>query len=205
MKTRFHFIIPLLAVAIVWSALGAPPDKKVVVQLQKGGYVLFMRHGKTDPDQADTDPLHLDNVQAQRQLTDEGRQQARTLGDAFRALKIPVGTITCSKFNRAQEMAKLLGFSTPQPSLDVSEGGQVVSPRENQRRTEALRALLSTPPPAGSNHLIVSHRPNLQDAAGKEFGDLSEAEVVVFRPLGAGKFELVTRVAPVSIWTEWAR
>jgi hypothetical protein len=51
----------------------------------------------------------------------------------------------------------------------------------------------------------VSHRPNLQDAAGKEFGDVSEAEVVVFRPLGDGKFELIARVAPVSVWTEWAK
>ncbi len=37
------------------------------------------------------------------------------------------------------------------------------------------------------------------------FGDLSEAEVVVFRSLGGGKFELVARVAPVSVWTEWAK
>jgi phosphohistidine phosphatase SixA len=205
MKTRSHFLAAVLVIAIAFPSLGAPPDKSIVAQLQKGGFVLFMRHGKTDPDQADTDPLHLDNIQAQRQLTDEGRQQARALGEAFRALKIPVGTVTCSKFNRAQETAKLLGFSTPQPSLDVSEAGLVVSTRENQRRAQALSELLSTPPPAGSNHFIVSHRPNLQDAAGKEFGDLSEAEVVIFRPLGSGKFELVARVAPVSVWTEWAK
>jgi hypothetical protein len=80
----------------------------------------------------------------------------------------------------------------------------VVTTRENQRRAQALRDLLSTAPPAGSNHVIVSHRPNLQDAAGKEFGDLSEAEVAVFRPLGNGKFELVARVAPAT-WTEWAK
>src|SRR5439155_10089806 len=119
MKIRFHFLAAaVLAMAIAFPSIGAPPDKSVVAQLQKGGYVLFMRHGKTDPDQADTDPLHLNNVQAQRQLTDEGRQQARTLGKAFRALKIPVETVTCSKFNRAQETAKLLGFSIPLPSLD---------------------------------------------------------------------------------------
>jgi len=205
MKTRLFLMLNLLHAIAVSSLLAAPPDKSVVAQLQKGGYVLFMRHGKTNPDQADTDPLHLDNVQAQRQLTDEGRQQAKALGEAFRALKIPVGTVTCSKFNRAQETAKLLGFSTPQPSLDVSEGGLVVTTRENQRRSKALLELLSTPPPDGSNSFIVSHRPNLQDAAGKEFGDVSEAEVVIFRPLGGGKFEFVARVAPVSVWTEWAK
>jgi phosphohistidine phosphatase SixA len=205
MKTHFGILATVLAVVIASSTLGAPPDMSIVAQLQKGGYVLFMRHGKTNPDQADTDPLHLDNVQAQRQLTDEGRQQARDVGAAFRALKIPIGTVTCSKFYRAQEMAKLLGFSAPQPSVDVSEGGQVVTPRENQRRAQALRDLLSTPPAEGSNHIIVSHKPNLQDTAGKEFGDMSEAEVAIFRPLGAGKFEFVARVAPASIWTDWAK
>lgn len=205
MTTRSHFLVTLLAFAIAWPVLGAPPDKSIVTQLQKGGYVLFMRHGKTNLDQADTDPLHLDNVKAQRQLTDEGRQQARDIGAAFRALKIPIGSVTCSKFYRAQEMAKLLGFSTPQPSIDVSEGGQVVTPLENQRRAQALRDLLSTPPAEGFNHIIVSHKPNLQDTAGKEFGDMSEAEVAIFRPLGAGKFEFVARVAPASIWTEWAK
>jgi broad specificity phosphatase PhoE len=54
--------------------------------LRKGGYVLFIRHPKTNPDQADTAPLHLDNIKAQRQLSEEGRKQAKALGEAFRAL-----------------------------------------------------------------------------------------------------------------------
>ena len=89
-------------------------------------------------------------------------------------------------------------------STDVTEGGLVVSPKENKRRAAALSVLLSTPPPAGSNVVIVSHKPNLQDAAGKEFGDLGEGETVVFRPLGDGKFEVVARV-PSQLWTEWAK
>jgi hypothetical protein len=89
--------------------------------------------------------------------------------------------------------------------VDVTEGGLVVSPRENQRRAKALRQLLSTPPAEGKNIIIVSHKPNLGDAAGKEFGDLSEAEVVVFQPLRDGKFRVVARVAPPETWSQWAR
>jgi hypothetical protein len=65
-------------------------------------------------------------------------------------------------------------------SIDVTEGGLVVSPRENQRRAAALRKMLSTPRAVGKNLVIVSHKPNLQDAVGKDFADLVEAEVVVF-------------------------
>src|SRR4051812_25404862 len=102
MRTALVSVVTLAGVA--WA--GPPAD--LLPELRKGGHVLFVRHPKTQPDQADTDPLNLDNVTAQRQLTDEGRKQARALGEALRAAKIPVGTVVTSKFHRAREAAKLL-------------------------------------------------------------------------------------------------
>jgi len=180
-------------------------DQELLARLQKGGCVLFMRHPKTNPDQADTDPLHLENVAAQRQLSDEGRTQAREMGAAFRKLGIPVEKVIASKFYRATEAARLLEVAPVEVSLDVSEGGQVVTPLENQRRAKALRDVLSTAPAAGKNVLIVSHRPNLQDAAGKEFGDLGEGEVAVFQPHGRDGFHCLGRVAAPEKWTVWAK
>jgi phosphohistidine phosphatase SixA len=182
----------------------APAKADVVPALENGGYVLFIRHPKTNQDQADTDPLHIDNVKAQRQLSDEGRKQAKELGEAFRALKVPVDTVLSSKFWRAQEAAKLLEMGKVEASLDLAEGGLVVSPNENQRRAQALRKLLGTAPPEGKNRIIVGHKPNLQDAAGKDLGDVAEAEVVVFQPLGDSKFKVVARV-PAAVWTSWTK
>jgi phosphohistidine phosphatase SixA len=179
-------------------------ESKLVAQLQEGGWVLFLRHPQTNPDQADTDPLSLENVRAQRMLTDEGRRQARAIGQAWRDLRIPISSVTASKFQRAVEAATLLGVGEVLTSTDVTEGGLVVSPNENKRRAKELARLLSMKPRSGTNAVIVSHRPNLQDAAGKEFGDLAEAEVVVFRPLENGKFEVLARIAPAEKWTEWA-
>jgi len=149
--------------------------------------------------------LNPDNIKAQRQLTDEGRNQAKALGAALRQLKIPVGKILASKFYRARETAELLDLGEAETVLDITEGGLVVSPRENQRRAAALRTLLATAPSVGKNTIIVSHRPNLQAAAGKEFGELGEGEIVVFQPFSEGKFKLVARVAPSSRWAEWAK
>jgi phosphohistidine phosphatase SixA len=181
------------------------PPARLVSELQKGGCILFIRHPKTNPDQADTDPLNLDNIKAQRHLSDEGRNQARVLGQAFRDLKLPIEKVVCSKFQRAHEAAKLLDVGSVTASVDVTEGGLVVTPRENDRRAKALRALLSTPPATGKNLIIVSHKPNLQDAAGKDFGDMSEGEVVVFRPLGEGKFKTVERIASPEVWSKGAK
>jgi phosphohistidine phosphatase SixA len=196
-------LIPLIVFAAEVVAT-AEPAAELVPELKKGGYVLFMRHPRTNPDQADTDPLNLDNIKAQRQLSEDGRRQARELGQCLRTLGIPVEKVISSKFHRAQEAAKLLAVGEVTTSFDVSEGGLVVSTRENQRRAKALRQLLSTPPARGNNLLIVSHKPNLQDAAGKEFGDLDEGEVAVFMPLGEGKFKAVTRVRS-DTWSRWAR
>jgi phosphohistidine phosphatase SixA len=202
MLNAFICLTTLLAAV---STSETPPDSaQLLPALQKGGYVLYVRHPKTNEDQADTDPLRLDNVQAQRQLSDEGREQAKALGAAWRALKIPVDHVLSSKFHRAQEAAGLMDVGEVSTSTDVTEGGLVVSPKENKRRALALAVLLSTAPPAGSNVVIVSHKPNLQDAAGKEFGDLGEGETVGFQPRGDGKFEVVARV-PSQLWTEWAK
>src|SRR5262245_63531850 len=75
-----------------------PSPEELLPKLRKGGYVLFIRHPLTNSDQADTDPLHLDNIAAQRQLSDAGRAQAKKLGEAFRALHVPVEKVISSKF-----------------------------------------------------------------------------------------------------------
>ena len=168
--------------------------------LTQGGLVLYMRHPKTNADQADTDPLNIDNVKAQRQLTDEGRQMARDIGEAMKKLGVPVEKVIASKFFRATEAAKLLDVAPVETNLDVTEGGLVVSPKENKRRAAALKKLLSTPPGSGKNLMIVAHKPNLLDAAGKDFFDLGEGEIVLFRPLGDKGFEVVARVPDVTAW-----
>ena len=200
-----YALIPLLSALVVVAAYGQPPSpSNLLPELRKGGYILYVRHPQTNPDQSDTDPLHLDNIKAQRQLTAQGRQQAKTIGEAFRAQKIPVEKVISSKFYRAYEAAKLLDVGEVTTTLDVTEGGLVVSPNENERRAKALRQLLATPPPRGTNLIIVSHKPNLLDAAGKDLWEVGEAGVVVFQPIADGKFKVVARITP-SEWAKWAK
>ena len=187
--------ICLLALTTGLLATGLParaqPDWATA--LRSGGYVLVMRHGATHQDQADTDPLNLANVTKQRQLNDAGRAKAREIGAAMKKLGIPVGQVITSQYFRAIETGRLLGFGEPQPTADVSEGGQVVTPIENNRRTAALRKLAATAVP-GTNVLVVSHKPNILDAFGKDWFDVREAEISIFKPDGAGGYRLVARV-----------
>jgi phosphohistidine phosphatase SixA len=187
--------LALVALGILGAGHGAHAQARPdwIELLKGGGYVLIMRHGATHPDQADTDPLNLANVSQQRQLNDAGRAKAREIGAAMKKLGIPVGQVVSSQFFRAIETARLLGFGEPQPTPDVSEGGLVVTPIENNRRTAALRKLAATAPP-GTNVLVVSHKPNILDAFGKDWFDVREGEISIFKPDGAGGYRLVTRV-----------
>jgi phosphohistidine phosphatase SixA len=172
--------------------------KALVVELKQGGYVIVFRHGATNRDQADTDPLHFDNIAQQRLLSEKGKEVAKQVGEAFKRLEIPLGRVYTSKFNRAIETGKLLSGSEVMPSLDVTEGGLVVTPIENDRRAEALKKMAGTTPEAGKNTLIVTHKPNIVDAFGKDWFDVKEGEASVFKPDASGKAAFVTRVQAVD-------
>src|SRR5262252_1389016 len=178
------------------SASSAPAQAQTewLGALRQGGHVIVFRHGATHNDQADTDPLHPENIDKQRQLNDQGRAQAKAIGDAMRKLKIPVGAVNTSVFNRAVETGKLLGFGDVKPSLDFTEGGLVVSPNENARRAAAMKKIAATLPPAATNVIVVSHKPNILDAFGKDWFDVKEGEASVFKPDGNGGYKLIVRV-----------
>jgi broad specificity phosphatase PhoE len=182
--------------AVVPAAAGAqtPADDTTIAKaLRAGGHVILVRHGATFADQADTDPFNFENIAAQRNLNDKGKALAKAFGDALRQAGVPIGKVYTSRFNRAYETATLAGFTDIEKTADITEGGLVVSPNENGRRAEALRKMLATPPKAGTNALLVTHKPNILDALGKDWFDVKEGEASVFRPEN-GKYVLIARV-----------
>ena len=199
MKRGLQFIwVPILAVVSAWAHAQTTDAKAVAAELMKGGYVIVMRHSATNRDQADTDPLNPDNVAKQRLLSEKGREQAKQVGEALKRLGVPIGTVYTSKFNRAVETGNLIGRGAVTSTSDVTEGGLVVTPIENDRRTEALKKMIATAPPVGKNTLIVTHKPNILDALGKDWFEVKEGEASVFRVDASGKPELMARLQTVD-------
>ena len=191
--------------AALWSlpSLGqnAISQTEWINALRAGGHVIVLRHGATHQDQADTDPLNPKNVAQQRQLNENGRALARSIGESLRKLRIPIAQIHTSMFQRAVDTGMLLGFGEVTTTADVTEGGLVVTPIENDRRAQALRKLAGAMPPANANVVIVTHKPNIMDAFGKDWFDVREGETSVFRPDGSGGYQLVVRLQA----DEWSR
>jgi phosphohistidine phosphatase SixA len=183
----------ILGVAMSAAPAAAADDQEIAQALRAGGLVIVLRHGATFSDQADTDPLNFDNIAAQRNLNDKGKMLAKEFGVALRQAGVPVGAVYTSKYNRAYETAVLAGFKDIEKTADLTEGGLVVSPNENNRRSGAFRKMLATVPKAGTNTILVTHYPNIIAALGKDWFDVKEGEASIFRP-ESGSYKLVARL-----------
>jgi phosphohistidine phosphatase SixA len=175
-------------------------DADIAKALRAGDLVMVVRHGATFPDKADTDPLNFDNIAAQRNLSDKGKTLAKAFGDALRQAAVPVGKVYTSKYNRAYETAVIAGFKDIEKTTDLTEGGLIVSPNENNRRAEAFRKMIGTTPAPHTVTILITHQPNIIAALGKDWFDVREGEASIFRP-GDGGYKLVARVQ----MDEWPR
>jgi len=191
------------------SQLSAEESRDLVSALKQGGYVVVFRHGATDDNQKDIYPFNFDDMKAQRQLSEKGRDIARQIGAAIKQLGIPVGEIYTSKLNRAIETGKLLSGKDVKPVDALTDSGAgsaaaMANPAAgNAKAGLAMRELVNAAPKAGTNTFMVTHKTNIADAFGKEAGDVQEGEAFVYRSGGPAPAVLVSRVK-ASFWTDQA-
>ena len=189
-------ILAALATALVASAAGgAAPSPALLKQLERGGYVLVLRHAITDQSKQDEDPVDLSDCSTQRMLSAEGRAQARAIGRAVKRLDIPIGSVLTSRFCRTRETARLaFGGGTVSPALLNT----IASQHDARWRAQiaAARRLFGTRPVPGKNTVLVTHGVVVADTTGL---DLEEGELLVFRPLGNSRFRLAGRI-PADAW-----
>lgn len=177
--------------------------------VRKGGYVIVIRHGLTTSDKSDpmanpakaADPKNSDSMSnpakkgaGQRQLSEEGRAQAKSIGEAMHKLKIPASVVMTSPLQRAVDTGTLLGYGSTTINPDLGEAGPALSPEENARRAEAMRKIIGQRPSGDSNLVIVTHKPNITEALGKDWSNVTEGEASVFEPDGKGGYKLIVRV-----------
>jgi len=191
--------LPISFIALLFAVSGAvaqtpkPEMAVLAAELQRGGHIIVVRHGATHANQADLAPLQPEGPGQQRQLNDKGRGAAKAFGAALKAIGVPVGKTYTSRFNRAFETAVLAGLTDIEKTTDITEGGLVVSPIENARRAAALKKLVETAPASGTTVIVVTHKPNIMDALGKDWFEVREGEASIFRPQQGGTV-LVARV-----------
>jgi phosphohistidine phosphatase SixA len=172
------------------------PGSDLVDRLRRGGYVIYFRHVATSTTQDDPSP-DLSDPSTQRNLSDEGRAQAREIGEGVRRLRIPVGQVLASPYNRTKETATL-AFGSNRVRITrelISEG---FPGTDDDALARNLRRLLRQRPGAGTNTVLVAHGFNLNGATGLT---AAEGEAVIFDPGGRDPLQPAGRITP----DEWRR
>ncbi len=178
------------------SAMKPAPGAKfgltraLLEQLRAGGFNIFFRHALT-PNYSDPDDTTLDNCGTQRNLSKEGIDQSKALGEAFRTLEIPIGTVRSSPFCRSMDTAwhafgrvekdRTLRLSGNEPEKDPSEG----------KVWRNVRNVAKIPPMPMTNAIFMAH-----GTVGQIFGAgyMEEGEAVIIEPDGKGGWTLIARV-----------
>jgi broad specificity phosphatase PhoE len=198
---RIASIIACFAILLLTSPQSHAANLEgLVSSLKGGGYVIVLRHFATDDSQKDVYPFKFDDMGAQRQLSESGRETGRQLGAAFKKLGVPIGDIYASRLNRAVETGKLLTGRDASPVDELTDSGAgsasaMANPEgKNAKAGRALRELANAPPKAGVNSLVITHKTNIADAFGKDFADVREGEALVYKPNGSGPAVLTARV-----------
>jgi len=186
---RHRFVLLVLAATLASTAPVAPATAQDLTRaafndLKQGGFVVMIRHGKTDAVNAmieDKSPLDLANCSDQAVLSEVGRDQARAIGRAFMSAGIPVGKVLASGYCRAIEMARL-AFGHVETSDALLLQGFVPAagtpaPPPWPQRVEAMKALVAALPEAGTNTILVTHFPNIKAALGVQI-DYGDAVIV---------------------------
>src|SRR5438477_552634 len=100
MHTRAVLLASLVAATGVAAKAQQPKGTAGIDAARHGGTVIVCRHGITDATNEDEKTLRYDDPSTQRRLSARGERQAQLLGEAFRALHIPVTDVIASPMDR---------------------------------------------------------------------------------------------------------
>lgn len=157
-------------------------EESLIAAVRAGGTVLYLRHAERYKGVHDTltpaSPwTEFADCSQQRNLTPDGRTEARTLGEDFRRLGIRVDRVVALPLCRTRDTA-ILAFGNVVLDRRMYDPGFVAQQ-------------LAVPPQAGSDTVLVGSEFQLRQLVGFQ---LDPAEMAVFRPDGNGGAKLLGRL-----------
>lgn len=152
-------------------------DEAAAWQALREGAIGLIRHARA-PGTGDPAAFRLDDCATQRNLSDEGRDQARRLGEAVRAAGVVVAAAPHSRWCRARDTAELAfpGMTRPEPSLDSFFADRSTEPAQTAAVSQIVRDWRGP-----GALMLVTHQVNITALTGVV---PREGEIVVVRADG---------------------
>jgi phosphohistidine phosphatase SixA len=184
---RWRALLAALGLALLSGPAAAADSEQVWALLKGGGQVILIRHAITTPGVGDPPGFRLDDCTTQRNLTEEGRRDARHLGEVFRARSIPVDRVLSSPWCRCLETARL-AFGAAEPWTPLSNlYGRSEARAEQVRQMQPVLGERR----AGGNLVLVSHGSTISAITGIS---PATAEMVIVTPRGGESFTVAGRL-----------
>ncbi|MDH5286485.1 MAG: histidine phosphatase family protein [Betaproteobacteria bacterium] len=183
-----HAAAALLAVAA--TALGVPAHASADAAwaaLKAGGHVLIVRHAQTVPGVGDPPQFRRDDCATQRNLSEAGREQSRSMGRRLREAGVAIGPVLSSAWCRCVDTAELaFGRVERYAPLDSFFGDR----SREAAQTAALRERIRSHRGPGTL-VLVTHQVNITALTGE---GPAMGEALVLAPAGPAGFVPVGRI-----------
>ena len=96
----------LIIFLILTNGIKADTEFQVLKNLKNGGNLIFIRHAYA-PGGGDPDNFDINDCSTQRNLSEEGRKQAKNIGNYFKENLIPIDKVISSEWCRCKETAEI--------------------------------------------------------------------------------------------------
>ena len=185
MKYFSILIFLLVSISIQEMAISSvPKSDHLWMALRSGNHLVLMRHALA-PGFSDPANFDVDNCSTQRNLNNDGRNQARSIGDQFRDNGIINTLVYSSQWCRCIETAELLEFGLVEKLVMLNSFFKSFERKQAQTSSTLewiLKASLATPT------VLVTHQVNITALTG--FAPSSGELVFVKRGL-EGKLSII--------------
>ena len=178
----------VLTAGLVWTARPTmAANEDVAALLRQGGAVIAFRHALA-PGTFDPPGFQPGVCSTQRNLSDEGRAQARRIGEWFKAAGLQPARVRSSPWCRCLDTATLaFGQAEPWAALGSPHGAAETTHAES---LDALRQAVAAVP-RGRFEAWVTHQFVLSKLVG---GSSSSGEGLVLRADAAGAPQVLARM-----------
>lgn len=179
--------------AFAQAAATEPDDAAVWTLVRQPGTMVLFRHAEA-PGVGDPPNFKLGDCSTQRNLSEAGRQQARRIGERFRAQGVRVVAVWSSQWCRARETATL-AFPGAQVRDEPAFNSLFGRHEEGAAQVAAARALLlrwAAPQHPPGALLVFSHQATISAITGES---TASGEGIVVRKIGQG-LQVVGQVMP---------
>ncbi len=182
----------ILSTALTATLFTAPTHAKELAiwdQLQgtnPKGYVLLMRHALA-PGVGDPEDFNVNDCSTQRLLSDEGRQDARDIGQWLQRREVKILRVESSRWCRAKETAQLLNIGKVRPNRNLDSLFQETN-LESHPQTANIKKRIINHRNSRGLLVFVGHFVNFQAVAGVS---LESGQGVLVRATPQGAIQVV--------------